>query len=279
MSATGLHVPIFSDLVPGGFRFGGNYLIEFAANSLWYEASLTIASKALKAGIRTQYHTFMHIPKETRQHLEKHVPNLGALEDKDVFRLIDSYTGLTGLPVQREPGRLIPESSSSMTDSDFPFEDVSSHAYLENFATQLGKLLATGPADKDKRWLHIDDNTSMFNRHFREEEVLKIFHTRVFQLTRFLELSAFHSVVSGVFSDGFYKQFEAQCDGVIDFKAEDNEGQLENYVRVRTIQGLSCDSRWRRTHLTDGGEVELDAEPQDRKKGIGISGWLKGPKK
>ena len=38
-----------------------------------------------------------------------------------------------------------------------------------------------------------------------------------------------------VWSASFYKQFEAQCDGVIDFKtAEEDEGQLENHANPAT---------------------------------------------
>src|SRR5207245_9054211 len=94
----------------------------------------------------------------------------------------------------------------------------------------------------------------IFNRYFKEQDVLNIFHTRVFQLTRILELSAFHSVVAGVCSESFYKQFEAQCDGVIDFKTEEDEGQLEKLVRVRANRGKSCDSRWRHFRIEANGE-------------------------
>jgi len=265
-----LHVPIFSDLVPGGFTLSANYLVEFDPNSLWYETSLAIAAEAMKAGIRTQYHTFMHIPGEVRQGLQKFHIDLKTLENEDRFRLIDSYTSLTGLPIQPEPAGLTGRHRPSINDP----------SYLEHYTDNIVTLREKGAPDTDKRWLHIDDNTSIFNRYFKEQDVLNIFHTRVFLLTRLLDLSVFHSVVAGVWSESFYKQFEAQCDGVIDFKAEEDEGQLENFVRVRSIRGKSCDSRWRHLHLKDNGEVVLDkASEATKKKEIGISGWLKGPKK
>lgn len=264
-----VHVPIFSDLVPGGFKHSANYLVEFESNSLWYETSLTIAAHALRTGVRTQYHTFMHIPVEVRQGLQKLGLDLKKLENEDRFRLIDSYTGLTGLPIQPEPGRI---------DAGNPRLRLNDPSFLEHYTANIVTLLEKGASEADKRWLHIDDNTSIFNRYFKEQDVLNIFQTRVFQLTRLLDLSVFHSVVSGVWSDSFYKQFEAQCDGVIDFKAQEDEGQLENYVRVRSIRSKPCDSRWRHLRLENSGEVVLDKKGEGKKE-IGISGWLKGPKK
>jgi KaiC/GvpD/RAD55 family RecA-like ATPase len=264
------HVPIFSEIVPGGFRHGANYLVEFDSNSLWYETSLTISAHALKAGVRTQYHTFMHVPNEVRQELQKLGSNVKKLESEDRFRLIDSYTGLTGLPIQPEP-------PSTLTGR--PRISLNDPSFLEKYTASIATLVREGSPDIDKGWLHIDDNTSIINRYFKEQDVLNIFQTRVFQLTRILDLSVFHSVVSGVWSESYYKQFEAQSDGVIDFKVEEDGGQLENYVRVRSIRGKACDSRWRHLHLSATGEVILDNLNGGKKKEIGIAGWLKGPKK
>ena len=265
-----VHVPIFSNLVPGGFTFGANYLVEFEPNSLWYEASLTIAAQALNAGLKTQYHTFMRTPGDVREGFRRVGTDLKRMEDEDRLRLIDSCTGLTGLPFQPE--------SSDVTKRLVGSRSLNDPSWLESFTANLVTLLEKGAPESDRRWLHLDDNTSIFNRYFKEQDVLNIFHTRVFPLTRLLELSAFHSVVAGVWSDSFYKQFESQCDGVIDFKAEEDEGQLENYVRVRSIRGKTCDSKWRHLRLEDS-RVVLDKPGEGKKKEIGISGWLKGPKK
>jgi KaiC/GvpD/RAD55 family RecA-like ATPase len=264
------HVPIFSEIVPRGFRHGANYLVEFEPDSLWYETSLTIAVQALKAGVRTRYYTFMHIPVEVRGALQTLGADLKKMEKEDKFRLIDSYTSLTGLPIQPEPGTWgAGRLPTSLNDP----------SYLEKTAANIVTVIKEGVPETDKKWLRIDDNTSIFNRYFKEQDVLNIFQTHIFQLTRLLDVSAFHSVVAGVWSDSFYKQFETQSDGVIDFKTEEEEGQLENYVRVRSIRGKSCDSRWRHLHLSATGEVILDNLNEGKKKEIGISGWLKGPKK
>ncbi|OLD12679.1 MAG: hypothetical protein AUI97_06230 [Crenarchaeota archaeon 13_1_40CM_3_52_17] len=263
-------MPILSDIVPGGFTHSANYLVEFEPNSLWYETSLTIAAQALKAGVRTQYHTFMHVPVEVREALQNLTTNLESLENEDRFRLIDSYTGLTALPIQPEPGRLI---------AGRPQVSLNDPSFLEKYTVNITRLLHEGAPETDKGWLHLDDNTSIYNRYFKEQDVLDLFQTRVFQETRILDLSIFHSVVTGVWSESFYKQFEAQCNGVIDFKVKEEEGQIENYVRVRSLRGKFCDSRWRHLHLKANGEVALENLGEARKKEIGISGWLKGPKK
>ncbi len=264
-----VHVPIFSDLVPGGFTYGANYLVEFEPSSLWYETSLTIVARALKAGVKTQYDTMMHVPEEVRQALQKLGIEPKKLENEDRFRLIDNYTGLTGLPIQPESGSGTVSGRQRLALND--------PSYLENYTANIVALIEKGAPENDRRWLHFDDNTSIFHRYFKEQDILNIFQTRVFPLTRILDLSVFMSVVSGAWSESFYKQFEAQCDGVIDFKAEE-ERQLENYVRVRSIRGKSCDSRWRHLRLEGNGEVVLDTG-EGKKREIGISGWLRGPKK
>ncbi|TMI54183.1 hypothetical protein E6H13_01270 [Candidatus Bathyarchaeota archaeon] len=212
----------------------------------------------------------MHIPAEVREGLQKLGANLKKMESEEKFRLIDSYSGLTALPIQPEPGRMI---------AGRPRLSLNDPSYLEKYTANIASLLTEGAPETDKRWLHLDDNTSIYNRYFKEQDVLDIFQTRVFQETRILELSVFHAVVAGVWSESFYKQFEAQCDGVIDFKAVEDEGQLENFVRVRSLRGKSCDSRWRHLHLGSNGEIALENLSERKKKEIGISGWLKGPKK
>jgi hypothetical protein len=211
----------------------------------------------------------MHIPGEVRRDLQKLGVGVGKFESEDRFRIIGSYSGLTGLPLQPEGGMMPGRSRFSINDP----------SYLKDYTANVVTLVEKGASDAEKRWLYLDDNTSIFNRYFKEQDVLNIFQTRAFQLTRLLELSTFHSVVSRVWSESFYKQFEAQCDGVIDFKVEEDEGKLENCVRARSIRGKSCDSRWRHLRLGSNGEVTLESLGEGKKKEIGIYGRLKGPKK
>jgi hypothetical protein len=63
-----------------------------------------------------------------------------------------------------------------------------------------------------------------------------------------------HTHVKGVRTEGFYKQFESLCDGILDFKTEEREGQIEQLVRVRLIRRKS---HWRKLKVLNTGEVEL----------------------
>ena len=71
------------------------------------------------------------------------------------------------------------------------------------------------------------------------------------------ELILFHSVVTEIASNAFYKQFESLCDGIVDVKSEERQGEMQHYIRVRTLRGKLFDSRWRRLKLMDNGEVAL----------------------
>ena len=63
-------LPALDEMLPGGLRFGANYLVEFEPQSLWYEMSPTLCAQALRLGIRMDYHTFTHLPEDVRRQLQ-----------------------------------------------------------------------------------------------------------------------------------------------------------------------------------------------------------------
>ncbi len=111
--------------------------------------------------------------------------------------------------------------------------------------------------EEDKGWLHIDDNTSILNRYSGENAIVDYWRIRGIPETRAEQAVVLHSLLLGVTSDAFYKQFESLCDGIIDFKSEGRSGQIEHYLRVRLIQGKPYDSRWRQLKILENGEVTL----------------------
>ncbi len=94
---------ILEELVPGGIRYGASYLVEFGPESPWYETALRVASEALKHGIRTEYHTYVHPPDEVREALARQGLKVEELEHKDTLRILDTYDAMTGLASPETP--------------------------------------------------------------------------------------------------------------------------------------------------------------------------------
>ena len=240
-----VELPILSELIPGGFRYGLNIVVEFEPHSLWYETSLSIATHAMRNGVRTDYHTFQHIPSEVVEFLSRLGSDVKRLEEDGVLRILDTYTVTTGLgsPMKPSTGRP-PYQTQSVKLIDWSIS-----------AAQDIKSPGDIP-DAEKKRLHIDDNTSVLLQYNSEKEMIDFWRTRFVGLSRARETIMFHSLVAGVYSEAFYRQFEALCDGIIDFKSQEQAGQIEHSVRARAMRGRSFDSRWRRLKLING-EVSL----------------------
>lgn len=250
--------------MPGGLTFGANYLVEFEPHSPWYETMLTLASEALAAGTRTDLHTFSHIPEEMRGALSRIGVDCAALEEKDLLRIIDSFTVTTGIgSPERRPGKFERYQSKSILLPDWA--EAAMHEIVE------------GVPEVEHRRLHLDDNLSVLAQYNDEKALVDYWRTRFVPWSRSLNLSVLHSLTTGVHSQTFYNNFETLCDGILDFQSREEKDGLEHYFRVRTIRGKTHDSRWRHLRLLDNGRVVYDTkEPKD--KTLGIRGWVKGPK-
>jgi TolB-like protein/class 3 adenylate cyclase/Tfp pilus assembly protein PilF len=221
-------------------------VVEFEPHSLWYETSLTIAAHALRNGARTDYHTFQHIPSEVLGALARFGLDVKKLEGEGSFRLLDTYTGTTGIGVPEKPkvGRQ-------------PYQ--TQYPVLSNWNISAAQDMES-PRDvpePEKRRLHIDDNTSVLLQYNSEKEMADAWRTRFVPLARTREDIMIHSLIAGAYSEGFYKQFESLCDGIIDFKSQDVGGKMEHSVRIRAMRGRTFDSSWRQLRLVNSGEVVL----------------------
>ncbi len=238
-----LAVPIIEQLVPGGFGYGMNMLIEFDPKSIWYETSLTIAAHALRSGIRTDYHTFQHYPTEVLESLTKFGVDIEKLQKEGTLSIIDSYTIQLGLGAPKTPtGRV-----------QFPTQSVK----LSDWSISLSQEMKTGAPEAEKRRLHIDDNTSVLLQYNDEKQFIDVWRTRAVPMARGRQLALLHSLVTGVYSEAFSRQFESIADGIIELKSEDKGGEIEHSIRVRAVRGKNYDSRWHKLQRLDNGEVTL----------------------
>lgn len=265
-----LTLRLFSDMVPAGLRYGSSYVVEFEPDSPWFEVSLTMAGDALRQGMRTEYHTFNHPPDEVRGSLRRMGLDVEKLENADLLRILDTYDVMTGLAAPETPAGMKLKGRE-------PYETHQSFN-LRDWSSRVVNLIREGVADDEKRWLHLDDNTSILNHYSEEKTIIDTWRERFVPYVKIRELILVNSIVTGVASDAFYKHFEALCDGIIDLKSREENGRFEHYVRVRTVRGGSCDSRWRRLRLLDSGEVKVEAGAV-KERGLGLGGWLKGPRK
>jgi len=259
---------ILEDLIPNGIRFGSSYLVEVGPDSPWYETSLTIAASGFRNGARTEYHTYTHPPHEVRESLTRLGLNVKELERKDQLRILDTYDVMTGLAHPETPEGMRSKGREAYEHQSFD---------LNHWSSKVVNIIREGVADDEKQWLHIDDNTSVMCHYTDEKLIVDIWRTRIIPYAKIRGLAMFHSVMMGIASDSFYKQFESLCDGIIEFRSSDDGGQVEHFARVRTLRGTSSDNRWRRLQLHNDGSVTID--PAGRARELGIGGWLKGPKK
>jgi KaiC/GvpD/RAD55 family RecA-like ATPase len=232
--------PFLRELVPGGFEYGANLLVEFDSDSIWYETSLTIAAHALRAGIKVDYHNFQHTPDDIRKALDRRGLDLKKLEDDDKLWIVDSYTVQTGL-------------STAQDQSDYTQVSVK----LSDWSIAIARDLKAGVSEVMKRRLHIDDNTGILLQYNEEKAIIDFWRTRYIPYSRARECVMMQALLKGVASPSFYKQYESLCDGILDFKSEERENELQHYVRIRSLRGTGCDSRWRKLRMSNNGEVTL----------------------
>lgn len=232
--------PFLKELVPGGFEFGSNLLVEFDSDSVWYETSLTIAAHALRAGIKVDYHNFQHTPSDIRKAFDRRGLDVKKLEDNDMLWIVDSFTVQTGADTSQDQSEVTQVSVK-----------------LSDWSIALARDLKAGISETMKRRLHIDDNTGTLLQYNEEKAIIDFWRTRYIPYSRARECVNIYSLLTNVASTSFYKQYESLSDGIIDFKSEERENELQHYVRIRSLRGRGCDSRWRKLRLSDNGEVTL----------------------
>ena len=239
-------VPIIRELIPDGINYGAALLVEFEPDSIWYETSLTIAAQAVRDGVKTAYHTFRHAPRDVERAFALFGLDGRKLKEEGIFELIDSYTVQLGLA---EADKLKNVSTEYALIESLKVSD---------WSISYSRALKGEIQDKEKRWLHVDDDTTVVTKYNSENAIIEFTRTRGLPITRATETVGVWALLKGVASDAFYRHVEASFDGIIELKAEDKESGIEQKLRVRTMRGKRFDSKWHTLKLQDSGEVALD---------------------
>ncbi len=241
------YVPLLGDLAPDGFFYGGHYVVMFDPGSLWYETSLTVAAQSLRQGMKTQYHVFQHFPSEAIEALSKLGIDTKKAEQDGILEVWDSYTETTEYEAAEKKRT---EFLAGEPAREKPLD-------LKKAVQNWNRRVKQGFSEAEKNWLHLDDNVAIFLQYNDEKTAVDAWRTAVVPMLRARGLATFHAFVRGAGSAEFYTKFEALCDGVIDLKAQEENGKIENYIRIRILRGKTFDSRWHPIQLSDTGEVNF----------------------
>ncbi len=239
-----LSLPLLDRLVAGGIDYPAIVLVEFEAQSLWFEVALSLAAQAVRQGLPTDLHLFQRDPRQVAVALRRLGMDPSTLRDTDVLRIIDSYTVQTGLGVAVPPKGADAFKTQSIRLSDW--------------AAAAKQQVTAGVPEAERRRFHIDDNLTVLARYNSEDEVIDYWRTRIIPLYRTRESILLNALSLGVASEGFYRQFEALCDGILELRAVEESGRIEQKLRVKAFHGKQFDSRWHRVRASDSGEAELE---------------------
>jgi KaiC/GvpD/RAD55 family RecA-like ATPase len=219
--------------MPSGIAYGAVLLVEFDSDTLWREVSMTIAADALRRGTKVLYHTFHRSADDVRAAFVKLGLEVKRLENEKVLMLNDAYTRMIGL------------ESRSMKLGGF-----------DSFVESAQRIKA-GIPEHEKRYLHVDEDTSVLLRYNQEKALVDFWNTEMIPSWRAHEDVVLNSLVTGVASDSFYRLMESNVDGIIEFKTKDTGDSIEQRVRARLMRGSSYDTNWHRLRLLDNGEVTI----------------------
>ena len=237
-----ISLSILRRLFPSDIPYGVAFLVEYGPDSIWYETSLTIAAQGLKE-VKTEYHTFDHDPAQIREALAKLGIDVAEKERERMLNVIDSYSAQIGLGAPEGPKESVIRQSLKISDWSIAVaQDMKGTANMELEHVQH---------------LHIDDNFSVLLRYNEEKTIVDWVRPRGLPQMRSYKELWLLPLATRIASDSFYRQLELVCDGILDFKSEEKEGQVTHYLRVRTMRGKPFDSRWRKLRLSEQGEVSF----------------------
>ena len=195
----GIKAPVLGQLLPNGLEYGRSYLVEFESQSLWYETSLTITAHALRNRVKTEYHVLLHPPDEVREALRRLGCEARSFEEQGLLRILDTYMVTTGLAAPEKP-RVGPD----------PYQTHSID--VSEWNKEIEHQIRDGFPEDQRKWLHVDDDTSVVLQYSEEKALLDRWRTRWIPYTRARELADLPSLFRETASPAFYTQFETVGD-------------------------------------------------------------------
>lgn len=240
----GVPVHILDGLAPGSFRYATIHNIEFDSDSLWYETSLAIASRALAQGIRVEYNITRRTPDDFRAWLGKLGTDAAKYERLGHLRIIDDYSSLSVVT---------PEKPSYSSDSWRQTSAIDLKEWWDLARHQLQK----GIEENEKRWMYIVEDGSYLSKHNNPAELGHYLKHAWIPWCKARQLLVLAGVLRLDWSDAPRTEFESLCDGVVEFRTLERNEIIEQVIRVRKMVGQSSDSSWHLLKLSEDGKVQV----------------------
>lgn len=236
-STTSVQIPLLAELIEGGVPYGTSFLIEYDADSMYYQILESVVHGLVSAGYLVSFFDYTRFPDEIRRDLRAMGSAIEALEASGNFHLYDGYSTTLGLK-SKEPFRF-----DSLKVSDLSLEF----------------LKMTKDEKAIKRDIGFSDNGSVVLRYNEEKAFVAWYATRVIPRIKIHERISFSAFVSGIHSSYFYKSMEDLVDGVIDIGLETAASETYTKIRMRSFKKGRFESSWRRVRF-EGPHAALAPE-------------------
>jgi KaiC/GvpD/RAD55 family RecA-like ATPase len=254
-----LRVPILIDLIPDGLCPGTILLIEFDPDSQWVSVAVTVAVRCLMEARHVAFLAFTMTPSEVALAMSKLGLDVAEAEKSGLLAIEDWYSAsLTG-------GRL-----ETGTTQRAMFERVEGRIRVQSLkvadlSVEWLKTSKTGPhvaSDIVEFWppgsVAISESCSPILRFGDEKSFVEFFESRIRpEEHRRGNLVTLQGITRGIHSDWLYKRMESVCDGIIDLRVAELEGEVKNLLRVRALRGQPHNSKWHAIDVTRNGEAKL----------------------
>ncbi len=243
-----MRISLIEDLLKAPLPPGAPLLVEYDPTSVWYQASLNIAAGWLREGGTVTYSVATQPPENIRSQLAQLGVDVKQLEANDKLRVFDWYTATLG----RKSNERFAFYSLKAADLSVLFAK-----YL--MATEAGTHdVDQQPPQPTPDWLRILDDVSCLARFNEEKSWVEFVRTRMVPIASLWKSTGIGGVIKGIHSDWAYKNLEAACDGVIDFKLDETGDEAKSMIRIRSMRNVGFDSRWHRLMTGENLEVTLE---------------------
>lgn len=229
-----VRIPILADSMPAGVPYRTAFLIEYDADTSYYQILESTVHDLLSAGQVVSFFDYTRFPDQLRQDLRALGSNVDALEQQGKFHLYDGYSATLGV-----------KSKEKLAFESLKLADVS-----------LYFLKMTKDESPIRNDVGFSDNGTIGLRYNDEKAFADFYATRVIPRIKLHDRISFSAFVSGVHSPAFYRSMEDICDGVIDVKFDDSDGTPQTRLRVRAFKQGQFNGSWRRVKF-DGLHATL----------------------